>query len=50
MKGILPAMLSLPAYLFLQGLVALFKLSLKSLFGRPLLGFLSPGLGSDEPE
>ena len=44
------AMLSHPAYLFMQGLVALFSLPLKSLFGRPLLGFFSPGLGSDEPE
>ena len=43
-------MLSHPAYLFLQGLVALFSLPLKSLFGCPLLGFFSPGLGSDEPE
>ena len=50
MKGIFPAMLSHPAYLFLQGLVALFKLSLKSLFGHHLLGIFSPGLGSDEPE
>ena len=44
------AMLSHPAYLFLQGLIALFSLSLKSLFGRHLLGIFSPGLGSDEPE
>ena len=44
------AMLSHPAYLFLQGLVALFSLPLKSLFGRHFLGFFSPGLGNDEPE
>ena len=44
------AMLSHPAYLFLQGLVALFSLSLKSLFRCHLLGFFSPGLGSNEPE
>ena len=45
-------MLSHPAYLFLQGLVALFSLSLKYLFVVPLVGdfFFSPGLGSDEPE
>ena len=46
----LTAMLSHPAYLFLQGLVALFSLPFKSLFGRHLLGIFSPGLGSDEPE
>ena len=44
------AMLSHPAYLFLQGLVALFSLSFKSLFGHHLLGIFSPGLGSYEPE
>ena len=43
MKGIFPAMLSHPAYLFLQGLVALFKLSLKSLFMEPLVGDFLPG-------
>ena len=46
-------MLSHPAYLFLQGLVALFSLSLKYLFVAPLVGdffFFFPGLGSDEPE
>ena len=47
----LTAMLSHPAYFFLQGLVALFSLPFKSLFGRHLLGiFFSPGLGSDKPE
>ena len=44
-------MLSHPAYLFMQGLVALFSLPFKSLFGCHLLGiFFSPGLGSDKPE
>ena len=43
-------MLSHPAYLFLQRLVALFSLPLKSLFVAPLVGDFSPGLGSDEPE
>ena len=45
-------MLPHPAYLFLQGFIALFSLPLKSLFGRHLLGifFFSPGLGSNEPE
>ena len=44
------AMLSHPAYLFLQGLVALFSLPLKSLFRRHLLGFFSPGLENDKLE
>jgi len=41
------AMLSHPAYLFLQGLVTLFSLPLKSLFRLHLLGIFSPGLGSN---
>ena len=43
-------MLSHPAYLFLQGLVTLFSLPLKSLFVVPLVGDFLLGLGSDEPE
>ena len=43
-------MLSHPAYLFLQGLVALFSLPFKSLSVVPLVGIFSPGLGSNEPE
>ena len=43
-------MLSHPAYLFLQGLVALFSLPFKSLSVVPLVGIFSPGLGNDEPE
>ena len=43
-------MLSHPAYLFLQGLVALFSLPFKSLFMAPLVGIFSPGLGNDESE
>ena len=43
-------MLSHPAYLFLQGLIALFSLPFKSLFMAPLVGDFSPGLGNDEPE
>ena len=35
-------MLSHPAYLFLQGLVALFSLLFKSLFVAPLVGDFSP--------
>ena len=46
----LTAMLSHPAYLFLQGLVALFSLPFKSLSVVPLVGIFSPGLGNDEPE
>jgi len=37
------AMFSHPAYLFLQGLVALFSLPLKSLFVAPLVGDFLPG-------
>ena len=43
-------MLSHPAYLFLQGLIALFSLPFKSLFMAPLVGIFSPGLGNDESE
>ena len=43
MKGIFTAMLSHPAYLFLQGLVALFSLPFKSLFVAPLVGDFLPG-------
>ena len=39
-----------PAYLFLQGLIALFSLFFKSLFGCHLLGIFSQGLGNNEPE
>ena len=39
-----------PAHLFLQGLVTLFSLPLKSLFVAPLVGDFLLGLGSDEPE
>jgi len=42
--------LSHPAYLFLQGLIALFSLPFKSLFVSPLVGIFSPGLGSNQPE
>ena len=44
------AMLSHPAYLFLQGLIALFSLLFKSLFMVHLLGIFSPGPRSDKPE
>ena len=43
-------MLSHPAYLFLQGLVALFSLPFKSLSVVPLVGIFSPGLGNNESE
>ena len=43
-------MLSHPAYLFLQGLVALFSLPFKSLFVAPLVGIFSPGHGNDDYE